>query len=537
MNPDFFSTYFPRQEKGRDYEELYPGIIKYTSPKGDPKLNLNGIAKDIKSDGIVCRHLAFYVFSKGIKNYQRLINTRESILSQPLLRYNIYDNENILRSKDSTHFFFLLEELGVQLQKIANSLRNGNALNFMFYSESHAMAIRIKLKPVGYTIKFYDPNRTITHIRLLCRDLESVGQINIDDFLTLRDTQSYFSNSNVAILTTFDIPKKQTTPMAFISQAALMQEATWGHLLEYGFDYNLPELIHPICDHVIKRPWGSKDVLEVSYGLYIAFKSNNVAAITAFCKVILNSNLSKIAKIKYLRAEDDKGLPILFKAMKKPKTRTLAITAYCREIILSNLPEKHMVELLASRRTDGKPALYEAFKNANHKKVISYCRLILLSNLSTAAKFTLLAARKTNGDPGLATAILNEDTDLVVSYCQLILDANLDTDTKAKLIYAAESARIPSIVIASINDDEKTLKAYYKILFSSQGIRLMLFTTRNYFCDKDFFDPDIITQSFSHREKTAIKTRLRVFEKIDQSPRLQLPHPERLKLLQQLFSQ
>lgn len=200
-----------------------PHVIIYNSKEGSPKIRLNGKGKDKKGNLIVCRQLADRVAAGRMKEYSTDLSTVKGIEAQDRLKNNVHDTSKI-RFRSAYYNLFSLNNFGLQLRTIAENVGEGEECSLLFESENHAMAISIRHKDNGtYVVKFYDPNATNMHFRALCRDLDAIATLSIDDFIGPERKKRYFPSSNSGIL--YSLESSESTILLIDESVSLKDKA------------------------------------------------------------------------------------------------------------------------------------------------------------------------------------------------------------------------------------------------------------------------------------------------------------------------
>ena len=169
--------------------------------------NLNGVVLDANQQKIFCRQLAFYQLMHEA-TYQEELSSPNTMSNVAFLANNEYDKQNIKLRADQ-YYICGLSNLGRQLHEIVtNTITTKNTIFIMFYSKTHAMAITIQRKPQGMlALKFYDPNLTQTHKRLLFENSDNLIKLQIEDlFYEPSLLKTYFHNTQNATLAVYNDP-------------------------------------------------------------------------------------------------------------------------------------------------------------------------------------------------------------------------------------------------------------------------------------------------------------------------------------------
>nr|MBP9742676.1 ShET2/EspL2 family type III secretion system effector toxin [Burkholderiales bacterium] len=302
-------------------------IWSYQSKHGEPLINNNCKVLDKKNEKIACRQLAFWflwndaIYSDTLSN----LNTYPSIDS---LYYNDFDNLNCMHNFNRLSVA-TLDQVGTSLQKECENMQLGEEKHLIFGSESHSMSFKVHYKAQGYfTVKFYDPNKTTVHIRLVMRSPDDLQYLKITDLLPREDIKWYFAKFKAFTIATYDYanfvpPQQQTFNFLSITPDKLIE---YTGLFYYAFKYGNENYVKDFINSVVNcATLDIKKKLELlsakshkGYsGLYIALANGHTNSVMEFINSILNSTtLNPQQKIDLLASKGPKGFPELYTALK-----------------------------------------------------------------------------------------------------------------------------------------------------------------------------------------------------------------------------
>lgn len=111
-----------------------------------------------------------------------LSNFQENITIENIDELNEYLNDNYLNNEQGSNI------------GLSTPIDNERYRSMSFMSPNHAMAITLKRKKNDnrIIIKFYDPNKTSSHCRFICHNLNKINQLKLEDFLTSDELSAYF---------------------------------------------------------------------------------------------------------------------------------------------------------------------------------------------------------------------------------------------------------------------------------------------------------------------------------------------------------
>jgi hypothetical protein len=247
----------------------------------------------------------------------------ESIASIPSLKNNTHDQEKV-RFNSSYYHFFNLDELGVQLEGIAKTLKTNEKTSLLFNAENHLMAFDIQKKsvrdgPPVYIIKFYDPNITDKHIRIVCEDLLMLKKLSIHDLMSEAQSDAYFPKIKSAF---FYSPKQcigNEKPEIVVDEDN-PPDGSLCYFLEMGLLQHHQEVIKQLIDSTTLSSKQKLNALNAKKadgmsGLCIALQNDHIDTIKCYMDSILESSIKSSNKVRLLAAKNKAGYPVLYPAL------------------------------------------------------------------------------------------------------------------------------------------------------------------------------------------------------------------------------
>jgi ankyrin repeat protein len=297
----------------------YQGMLIYPSGKGTGKYS-NGKALDQFGKQIVCRHLSGNIVNsiradgRVMKDYHDIYASSKEIAKVTYLKENHYDTKRI--AYNSTYYnIFDLNTLGATLSKVAGVLKGSEETSLLFDSENHTMAFTVIRKEAvdgpQYIIKFYDPNKTDNHTRIICNSLDDMKNLSINHLLKDASIKSYFqSHKYVALFS----PKQRVNaeePLVDLSGSNVGAQLIY--CMWFGLSNVIPSLVTKYLANggPIIFPTTSRG----THLLTRAGMENHFDAINKFINTINKSDLNPIAKNMIL----DINFPTLINATKTGK--------------------------------------------------------------------------------------------------------------------------------------------------------------------------------------------------------------------------
>lgn len=422
---------------GRDYELTDEGILIYES-KGGQGEDLNAVVEDKHGKEIACRHLVGYLMSRpeGIKDYHDEYADEESIQEVPYLNENVYDDDPLDQS--STYYNFVaLEDVGQTVHSLASELEVGEETRFFMDSENHSMGLSIARKETEdgsqYVIKFYDPNITDKHTRIICPDLERVGQLKIDHLMDESTQEQYFPKfRTISLYSANQAPDKR--PISVESSEHCDRDSKLYHALIC----NLPEEVRVTCDAIVnENPTSLIGQLEASNdnlkpGLQCAMHNRAKDSLQAYMQYIGRSDeLPSDKKKSLLTATDGKNITALDLATGHPPEM---IEIYLEGILNAELDEESKLDILKNAAKGQCFIEKLGQKEGMSALVSSYASAIASSSLSPQSIKSLL--RPEGAKIPVLFSIERENSEAVGPYMDAVMGSKLAESDKVELLSA-----------------------------------------------------------------------------------------------------
>lgn len=425
------------EEGDRDYQLTDEGILIYES-KGGQGEDLNATVEDKHGKDIACRHLVGYLMSRpeGIKDYHDEYADQESIQEVPYLTDNVYDDDPLDQS--STYYNFVaLEDVGETVHSLASELEVGEETRFFMDSENHSMGLSIGRKETvdgsQYVIKFYDPNITDKHTRIICPDLERVGQLNIDHLIDESTKDLYFPKfRTISLYSAKQAPDKRPI---FVESS---EHCDLDSKLYHALICNLPEEVRVTCDAIVKENRASLiEQLEASNdnlnpGLQCAMHNRAKDSLQAYMDYIGRSDaLPSDKKKSLLTATDGKGITALDLATGHPPEM---IEIYLEGILNADLDEESKLDILKNAAKGQCFIEKLGEKKGMSALVSSYASAIASSSLSRESIKSLL--RPEGARVPVLFSLERENTEAVGPYMDAVMGSKLAESDKVELLSA-----------------------------------------------------------------------------------------------------
>ncbi len=351
-----------------------------------------------KYQSIVCRHLAFAYLSlhdrKKSVHYGRAFASQRNISKSPLSK-NEYDMYNFDARADQYHHFSIASNnLGLQLHALASQMRDNQTRYFGLRSDCHAMAmvLRCKRDRKGgrFVVKFYDPNNTLQHRRLVFENRDDMKRIGFAHLLTQDRIKEYFTDHRFALLAEYINPSQPSE--------------------------HQPE--NPIVfDHELTTQ-SAKSLL------FNAMITGNVATLKTALAYFSSLRVSKLKKLKLYQSTGCEGCLPLFVALDWGFAE--AIKVYLDAIFALGLTTKQLLPVLkavgnnfAEGGDDIMPGFYKAMLYGQLNAARVYMKMVLSCPLSDADKVNLIRAQ-CGSETGLLAAMESGHAELVRVYLNAI---------------------------------------------------------------------------------------------------------------------
>jgi hypothetical protein len=216
----------------------------------------------------------------------------------------------------------------------------------------------------------------------------------------------------------------------------------------------------------------AKDQSYASSYLHLALSKNYYEMLGIYISYILNDDGFTLAeKLKFIRAENENGIPGLFQALKKNSYN--AVQEYLNTIIDSSKIDVLEKIKIIRAKNQGKLGLSEALKNNYHKTVKVYIDTILKCNKFTEKQKLKLINTKTNDNAfSLSETFAKGCDETVQVYMNLILNYN-NFSSKQKLKLIQIQGKKSNLDLKKANDYEiptrelrSTTNYHYQVVYN-----------------------------------------------------------------------
>ncbi|MFN7095068.1 MAG: ShET2/EspL2 family type III secretion system effector toxin, partial [Burkholderiales bacterium] len=339
------------ESEKRKFQEIKTNTLRYFSKNGNPAIGLNGQVDNAKGGKILCGDLAFE-FLRQHKTYHAEFSSKESLEKIPFLVENLIYEHHLLFKADK-NYLFSKEKFGLCLSKVCESLQQDNKkiLNIYFASTSHAMAIRVEHKQYefangkvenNFIIKFYDPNITTLHTRIVCESISDIAKLEIADLLPNKRIKDYnFSaEGSVGIFGVYneinDFNSQINHPQDLNTNFLINKTKALHFLFKYNAKATLIETVKLILKDKFLNNTQKCDLLQAHTklasntfsGLYFTIEQKYIELMTAFMHIVLNSTLPRKNKLEIITAKTyisntSKFISGLYKALNKGYTEVV----------------------------------------------------------------------------------------------------------------------------------------------------------------------------------------------------------------------
>ena len=132
---------------------------------------------------ITCRHLVYWWVKQDKPKYDE-INTLEKLQNcQGVPKDKLLCNEVDCNGCPSEAIYFDLSRFPEALLKIASGLKEGEKKQWYLHSTSHVMGLSIKRCDNKIVIKYYDPNDTLRHKKIVVTSLGELTRLTPEALL------------------------------------------------------------------------------------------------------------------------------------------------------------------------------------------------------------------------------------------------------------------------------------------------------------------------------------------------------------------
>ena len=367
-------------------------ILSLEKTERGSEVNLNNTAIDKAGAKILCRQLSFQQL-KSHKDYVHKFITKEKIEQELLLKENVFDSDQIMYRADEYHYMQNHREIGDVLYKIA---KNHGSTSLLFNSSNHSMAITVLNKGDGtFILKFFDPNNTHTHKRVLCKDIEAIRNLKLSDLLPDSDINLYYEDLDSTMIALYKNPDKISKPLHSVNKFTNMDHQTLDlNLLKSGImlrsiDFNIPDMLTAGFNFLSnnQKELGTtvQQLLSLTNlngipGLYVALQSGHADTIKAYLEGIKNLNLSKKELKELIAAKSDEGVPGLYIALQRGHPETVKV--YLEGIKNLNLSKEELRDIISAKNDEEMSGSYLAFQAGHSDTIKVYLEGLKNLNLS-----------------------------------------------------------------------------------------------------------------------------------------------------------
>jgi hypothetical protein len=424
--------------------------VPYLSPKRKVRLNLNGDAVNAAGENVMCRHLVEHrqrtqAASPRIKSSYADVESVDAISA----RVNIEEVEmmNMKHLATELHLVdnqagfgsFLVRQFEAMLGKREASRQ------ILMESTNHAMSLELLIKDDGgekFVVRFYDPNDTLTHVRCVYRDVESIAALRMDAILPSDTIENYYPEARgfsiMFVRPSEDIlqahlgvtvPSSDSRQLASGLDGLEINGTVIFLLLQAGVTEEL--LSSKVKDAISNASAAEKIKLlgtrdeEGCSGLFIAMQEGYGSVVAALSELLslLGNEVSCKDLATLIEAIDHSGNSALWVAMRYNQPDAVREYRKLLQHIEDDIPEQILASLLEAKGENGASGLYSALQMGHGEVIRVYSALLeaIRRKVPQTALTRLIDARK-DGCPGLYAALLNGHADAIREYGRLLKD-------------------------------------------------------------------------------------------------------------------
>lgn len=373
--PLSFDAYMTKKKQDLDASSraYSPGTLgfSYFSKKGAGNRN-NNKAKDKDGKSIVCRHMAMYVMQLSMKNYHDDLSSKESIESIEYFYNNHYDKQNLdLIGRE--YYFFDYDTFSSMMREILQTLDVGDQKNFLFLNKKHAMAISISKKPNYLVIKFYEPNKSDKHLRLIFSHSFDINHMSLDMFMLPHHIKSYLIKISMLVL----IDYKSTLDRNVKIFTSKSQDVI-KHLVSYDLADQLSEYFRE-SGQINLGPLMPLELDEV-HELHFALQDNFYRIIEIYFNKILEESISEQSKLRLFSAKNHERTPGLWMAYQAGHDQS--ITAFVRCVLASTFTDDQKLNLILAKDARGQSGFTIALRQRHYTAITSVLGIVFTQDAS-----------------------------------------------------------------------------------------------------------------------------------------------------------
>lgn len=409
-------TLFSQQTSPHSFFNRREHTVIYPSKEGEG-VALNGQVVDYFGEKVVCRHLAMSAAEPpALKGYHQRLGSVEAIRSVNALFWAEYG----LRYLESTYMHFTDSSgFGPFLAKVAAALNPSEETSFFLLTENHAMLLTAACKPISkkkcqYVFKFYDPNFTDCHRRVICESVSMVRNLRIKDLIHPDYYSQYFRKEEG--LSFLGTKRRDDFIHPVIGFSGRAVRYALYLLIVYGYshsksNFSWPELGIPltaatesVVGTIVRRcftqGYTDDEILDVfgwatQYSaFYFAMLDGRRSTVSACLQAILSSSISRQLKVSLLQSPADDGSLALEIALFRQKNNCVSV--FVSEVANSSLCLLDKVDLLSisddaltyllSKHLEGSVRTYLKALCNSSLRTIDQLFVLRLSNLFNIGK-------------------------------------------------------------------------------------------------------------------------------------------------------
>ncbi|MDF1760067.1 MAG: ShET2/EspL2 family type III secretion system effector toxin [Coxiellaceae bacterium] len=366
-------------------------------------------------------------------HYGTLFSSQKAIDSHPIRIKTTMDGHRFrARAHRHIHMPSKSNGLGRGLALLAEDLKPGDKKRLILESDCHAMGIILKRKMNGiYTVKFYDPNISCSHVRGVFKNIAAIQTFALSDIMNTSIIYEYFNTYQSMVFmdcTHVDLTKDKDDSVEIECHDWSIQSATsvLFHSMSTGKYRSVEKaitFITQICgdnnERLLHRMRATKETGTTA--LYMAFQNGHTAAVNSYLQLLAVSPLTSTQKFECLKGISASGSFGLRSALNR--NHSDAVICYIRHVANATyLSHEQKFELIQAK-SDAHPCLYSAVRALEFGQAIqSYINEIIIGDwISNKMKCQLLTARCDVGANIVQALIFDGNTDNLIKYMESII--------------------------------------------------------------------------------------------------------------------
>lgn len=367
--------------------------------------------------------------------------------------------------------------LGYGFYLLSKNMKSGQTKKTTLSTAGHSMAAIIRRKKNGlYVIKFYDPNTTLRHQRVICKNLKAISQLSINDFLSPQRIKDYFRAFKSILLAEYKSPQAPTpyTPSTEIECYEWSLESATNllhHALATGKYKSVKKaiaVIHQLAgaDQRILFECLLAKSFKGCPGLAMALNNHHSIAVQTYMDLVATAPLTAAYKSELLTAINHENYSALFIAFQYGSTDT--ITTYMEAIAQSRfISTDKKIEIFLPTRPDGLLGPYIAITQDHYEAAKLYFKQVAKAPfLSDSKKFELITAVIPDNTSFLNNLIYLNNSRAITDYITSITSMEFITDQQlVQLLKAETPTGNNGILTAIIYGHSKALQVYMNAIF------------------------------------------------------------------------